>query len=129
MEERGEKTDRIVEKLLEESTLTLKQLKALLLYSDNIERKIVKGGYVELDGRKISKGAFFRTLSQAKKNVRKSVITLIIMAYMGLMDANQFSTIMQLTDIMMQIKEEEEDLSNALVEKLKAIVELRKRVK
>ncbi|MEM2929529.1 MAG: hypothetical protein QW797_01490 [Thermoproteota archaeon] len=129
MREVDEKIDRIVEKLLEESILTSKQLNALLLYSNSMERKIVKEGYVELNGRKISKGAFFRTLSQGKKNVRKAVITLILMSYVGLMDTNQFSAIMQLTDIMMQVKEQDEDLLNALVEKLKTVVDLRKRVK
>jgi hypothetical protein len=129
MVERAWENDIIVETLLEESTLTLKQLKALLLYSDNIEQRIVKNGYVEFDGKKVPKGAFFRILSQAKKNVRRSIITLIIMSYLGLMDTSQFSAIMQITDIMMQIKEQDEDLMDSLLEKLKAAIDVRKREK
>ncbi len=119
----------MLEKLIEESNLTSKQLKALLLYSDNIEQRIVKNGYVYFDGKRIPKGVFYRILSQAKENVRKSVVTLIIMSYTGLMDTSQFSAIMQITDIMMQIKGQDEDVTNALLEKLKAVVNIRKRAK
>lgn len=129
MREMDWKTDIMLEKLIEESNLTSKQLKALLLYSDNIEQRIVKNGYVDFDGKRIPKGVFYRILSQAKENVRKSVVTLIIMSYTGLMDTSQFSAIMQITDIMMQIKGQDEDVTNALLEKLKAVVNIRKRAK
>jgi len=129
MREMDWKTDIMLEKLIEESNLTSKQLKALLLYSDNIEQRIVKNGYVYFDGKRIPKGVFYRILSQAKENVRKSVVTLIIMSYTGLMDTSQFSAIMQITDIMMQIKGQDEDVTNALLEKLKAVVNIRKRAK
>lgn len=129
MAERNGKTDIIMEKLLEESNLTSKQLKALILYSNNIEQRIVENGRVYFDGKKIPKGAFFRILSQAKRNVRKSIITLILMSYIGLMDAEHFSAIMQITSIMMQIKSQDEELIRALLEKLKATVDIRKRAK
>jgi|YelNatPaOPRAMG01_1025707.scaffolds.fasta_scaffold47612_3 hypothetical protein len=133
MAENGGEVDRIVEILLSESTLTAKQLKALLLYSENMDQKIVEQGYVEFDGKKVSKGAFFRTLNQAKTNVRKAVITLIVMSYIGLMDANQLDAIMQLNSIIMQLKEQDEatmeELISAFVEKLKTVIDLRKRVK
>lgn len=129
MTEKNGKTDIIMEKLLEESNLTFKQLKALILYSNSIEQRIVENGYVNFDGKKIPKGAFFRILSQAKENVRKSIITLILMSYIGLMDAEHFSAIMQITSIMMQIKGQDEDLIKALLEKLKATIDIRKRAK
>jgi hypothetical protein len=133
MAENGGEADRIVEILLTESTLTPKQLKALLLYSENMDQKIVEQGYVEFDGKKVSKGAFFRTLNQAKTNVRKAVITLIIMSYIGLMDVNQLDAIMQLNSIILQLKERDEatmeELISAFIEKLKTVIDLRKRVK
>lgn len=129
MVEKSRKTDIIVEKLLEESNLTSKQLKALILYSNNIEQRIVENGHVDFEGKKIPKGAFFRILSQAKENVRKSIITLILMSYIGLMDAEHFSTIMQITSIMMQIKGQDETLIKTLLEKLKATIDIRKRAK
>ncbi|MBO3832073.1 MAG: hypothetical protein FGF51_01610 [Candidatus Brockarchaeota archaeon] len=129
MTEKDGKTDIIMEKLLEESNLTSKQLKALILYSNSIGQRIVENGYVNFDGKKIPKGAFFRILSQAKENVRKSIITLILMSYIGLMDAEHFSAIMQITSIMMQIKGQDEDLIKALLEKLKATIDIRKRAK
>lgn len=131
--ENGKEIDRILEVLLRESTLTPKQLKALVLYSSNIEHKIIEDGVVDFDGKKVSKGAFFRTLNQAKTNVRKAVITLIIMSYLGLIDLNQLNAIMQLNDVMMKLKGSKEDsieeLVKAFINRLKTIVDLRKRVK
>lgn len=131
--ENGKEIDRILEVLLRESTLTPKQLKALVLYSSNIEHKIIEDGVVDFDGKKVSKGAFFRTLNQAKTNVRKAIITLIIMSYLGLIDLNQLNAIMQLNDVMMKLKGSKEDsieeLVKAFINRLKTIVDLRKRVK
>lgn len=133
MVENSGEIDRITQILLRESTLTPKQFKALLLYSENMDQKIVEEGRVEFDGKKVSKGAFFRTLNQAKTNVRRSIITLIIMSYIGLMDANQLDAIMQLNNIIMQLKEQDEnrieELIIAFLEKLKTVVDLRKREK
>ncbi|MEM3713187.1 MAG: hypothetical protein QXR97_06600 [Thermoproteota archaeon] len=128
-----EKTDRFLETLVKESNLTSKQLEAIMFYYDNIDRKIVRNGYVEFKGNKVPKGAFFRTLNQAKNNIRKAVVTLIIMAYLGLIDINQLNIIMQLNNIMMQFKSKEgevsEELLKAFLERLKNTIDLRKRVK
>jgi|GEM_PF-1458842 len=128
-----EKTDRVLEILVRESTLTLKQLEAIMFYYDNIDRKIVRNGYVEFKGNKVPKGAFFRTLNQAKNNIRKAIVTLLIMAYLGLIDINQLNIIMQLNNIMMQFKNREREVSeetlNAFLERLKNMIDLRKRVK
>lgn len=133
MGEKTVETDKIVEILVKESTLTLRQLEAIMFYYDNIDHKIVKGGYVDFKGRKVPKGAFFRTLNQAKTNIRKAVVTLLIIAYLGLIDINQINVIMQLNGIMMQLKDREEnvpeELLNALLEKIKTAVDFRKRVK
>jgi hypothetical protein len=127
------KTDKIIDALVKESTLTKRQLEAILFYYDNIDRKIVVNGYVEFDDKKVPKGAFFRTLNQAKTNIRKAIITLLIMSYLGFIDINQLSIIMQLNGIIMQLKERGEDvpgeLMEAFLEKVKTAVDLRKRVK
>jgi len=133
MVENKMETDRIVETLVKESTLTLRQLEAIMFYYDNIDRKIIKNGYVEFKGEKVPKGTFFRTLNQAKINVRKAVVTLLIMAYLGLMDINQLNAIIQLNGIMMQLKYKEkevpEELLNSFLERIKNTVDFRKRVK
>jgi len=125
--------DKIVKTLVKESTLTLKQLEAIVFYHHNIDRKIVRNGYVEFNGTKIPKGSFFRTLNQAKTNIRKAVVTLLIMAYLGLIDANQLNIIMQLNSIMTQLKYKNEDIPEEMLqtflETLKNAVGFRKRVK
>lgn len=133
MAENTVETDRIVETLVKESNLTLRQLEALVFYYSNIDRKIVKNGYVEFKGEKVPKGAFFRTLNQAKTNIRKAFVTLLIIAYLGLIDINQLNVIMQLNGIMMQLKDREgnvsEELLNAFLDKIKTTIDFRKRVK
>lgn len=128
-----EKADKVLEILVKESTLTVKQLEAIMFYYDNIDHRIIKNGYVEFKGNRVSKGAFFRTLNQAKNNIRKAVVTLLIMAYLGLIDVNQLNIIMQLNNIMMQFKNREgevsEEMLNTFIERLKNAVDLRKRVK
>jgi len=126
-------TDNVVEMLVRESNLTLRQLEAVIFYYSNIDRKIIKDGYVEFKGEKVPKGAFFRILNQAKANIRKAFVTLLIMAYLGLIDINQLNVIMQLNGIMMQLKDREgrvsEELLNAFMEKIKTTIDFRKRVK
>ncbi|MCS7138775.1 MAG: hypothetical protein NZ873_01805 [Crenarchaeota archaeon] len=128
-----EETDKFLKILVKESTLTPRQLEAIVFYYNNIDSNIVKNGYVEFKGNRVSKGAFFRTLNQAKTNIRKAIITLLIMAYLGLIDTNQLEIIIQLNSIMMQLKNRGEDVPedvlNAFLERVKTAIDLRKRVK
>ena len=78
--------DPLVKILLKNSHLTKIQLETLLIdiLAENISNKPLK--YEEkarfrLERAKISRGAFNRTLSQAKQNTIKSIYTIIILGY------------------------------------------------
>ncbi|MGQ9478820.1 MAG: hypothetical protein ACUVQ0_02200 [Thermoproteota archaeon] len=133
MDEITGKIDDLTQILVKESTLTLKQLKVLMLYYENLDKRIVKKGYVEFEGKNVSKGVFFNTLNQAKNNIRRAVITLILLSYLGLIDANQIDVIMQLSEIMMQFKNSVEKIPEEAIEaflkRLKTVIDLRKRKK
>lgn len=84
-----------IAKILEKnSNLTKVQLETLLIdiLAENIVGKPLK--YEEKAGLRllkegISRGAFNRTLKQAKKNVVKSIYTIILLGYLGIFESTQ----------------------------------------
>jgi hypothetical protein len=89
----------ILQVLLDRSTITETQMETLLIdlvLEDNIEGHIdyeTKATYRATRGTKkkgVSRGAFNRTLKQARTNVTKSIYTLLLLAYLGLFDLAVF---------------------------------------
>jgi hypothetical protein len=83
--------DPIAKIMADNSHLTKTQLETLLIdiLSDNISDKALKydeKARLRLTKAKISRGAFNRTLKQAKENVTKSVYTVILLGYLGLFE-------------------------------------------
>ena len=83
--------DPIVEILLKNSQLTKTQLETLLIdllaekisgkrivYEDKAKMRLIKSG--------VSRGSFNRTLAQARTNTIKSIYTLILLGYLGVLD-------------------------------------------
>lgn len=89
----------ILKKLQEGSTLSLAQLETLLIdlvVEDNIGSHITyedKASYRSKTGTKlrgVSRGAFNRTLTQARRNVTRCLYTMLLLAYLGLFDSTVF---------------------------------------
>jgi hypothetical protein len=83
--------DPIVKILSKNSHLTKIQLETLLIdiLSENLAGKPLKydeKAKLRLTKAKISRGAYNRTLKQAKKNVIKSVYTILLLGYLGIFD-------------------------------------------
>jgi len=77
------KEDPLLSLLTERSFLTKAQVETLLIELSFPE----KGKYKEKGAmRNVSKGAFKRVLSQAARNVKKTVYTLLLLAYVGIID-------------------------------------------
>jgi len=83
--------DPIVEILLKNSQLTKTQLETLLIdllaekisgkrivYEDKAKMRLIKPG--------VSRGSFNRTLAQARNNTIKSIYTLILLGYLGILE-------------------------------------------
>ena len=83
--------DPIVEILLKNSQITKTQLETVLIdflaekisgkkivYEDKAKMRLIKSG--------VSRGSFNRTLAQAKNNIIKSIYTLILLGYLGILD-------------------------------------------
>ena len=83
--------DPIAKIMADNSHLTKTQLETLLIdvLADNISAKSLKydeKAQLRLTKAKISRGAFSRTLRQAKENVTKSIYTVILLGYLGLFE-------------------------------------------
>jgi len=72
------------ERLVDQSTLTLRQLEALQSYlrvaiGEMKYREAASGG----SSKPVTVGAYYRTVQQARENVRKSIVTLLIGLWVG----------------------------------------------
>ena len=86
--------DPIAKILAKNSNLTKVQLETLLIdiLAENIVGKPLKydeKARLRLLKEGISRGAFNRTLKQAKKNVIKSIYTIILLGYLGIFESTQ----------------------------------------
>jgi hypothetical protein len=88
--------------LAKNSQLTKIQLETLLidLLADNLTGKLLK--YDEkadfrLIKAKISRGSFNRTLKQSKKNVIKSIYTVLLLGYLGIFETSTLSPYLEIS--------------------------------
>ena len=118
--------DIITKTLLKSSSLTRIQFETLLLhfFIDDASGKSVKYEYKAAyrsfkDPRGIRKptkkkgvtrGAFRRVLGQASNNVIKAIYTLILLAYVGILDTPSIQPYVQLSDMVKEYLEELEDI-------------------
>mgnify|MGYP006269586437 CR=1 FL=1 len=87
----GSLNDPIVKILAKNGNLTKTQLETLLIdvLSESIAGKSLKydeKASLRLTKAKISRGAFNRTLKQAKENVIKSIYTVLLLGYLGIFE-------------------------------------------
>src|SRR5712692_7876954 len=89
---RGTLQDRVLQKLLERSNLTKTQYETMLL--DQLGSEMANKALTreEMTGLrrnrgKISRGAFYRTLQQARANVAESVHTVLLLGWSGLLES------------------------------------------
>ena len=84
--------DPVLVKLLEKSNLTRVQFETVLLDqlgSDLADKELTHEEMSELRlaGEKISRGAFNRSLSQARANIAESIHTVLLLGYAGLLES------------------------------------------
>jgi len=99
----GISTDPIAKSLLENSHLTKIQLETFLIdvlagkttrkfltYEKKAKMRSIKTG--------VSRGAFNRTLAQARKNIIKSIYTLILLGYLGLFETTNLEPYIEIAN-------------------------------
>jgi len=93
--------------LLKLSALTESQIEVLLieLASANLGRKLTFKEKAKIRG--VSKGAYARTLRQAIENIKRSIYTLFILKYLGILGDAAISSILEAADLLNQGRVEE----------------------
>lgn len=95
--------DPIVKIIAANSQLTKTQLETLLIdiLSENVAGKTLKydeKAVLRLTKAKISRGAFNRTLKQAKENVAKSIYTVILLGYLGVFESTTLDPYLEIAN-------------------------------
>ncbi len=79
--------------LLKNSNLTKIQYESLLIdyFTDNMTDNILTYGNKAIyRSKKVSRGSFSRTLSQARRNIISSIYTILLLSYVGIYDTYPF---------------------------------------
>lgn len=89
--------------LIENSNLTRKQFETFIISLLGDQFRVETGSRirklrVRTDTFKITRGAFNRTLNQAKANVIRSIYTLFLLGYVGVFDTPQLGPFLELAD-------------------------------
>jgi len=93
-------TDPVTRLLLRSSQLTLPQLETLLADSLSSERGALKAQrrLFRPSGKRVSRGAYNRTLIQGQNNVVRSIYTILLLGYVGLFDTPSLQPFIELSD-------------------------------
>jgi len=93
--------DSILNYLLERSSFTQAQLDTYLIDRTTANEKLeLKDKTGMRDRKKVSKGAFIRTLRQAQGNLKRAVYTLILSEYLGLLEDESMVKLLQVSNLL-----------------------------
>lgn len=100
---RGTLQDLILSRLLERSNLTAAQFETVLvdqLGTDLAEKPLTREEMTHLrrTGGKISRGAFNRTLQQARTNITEAVYTVLLLGYGGLLESPSLAPFLEASE-------------------------------
>jgi hypothetical protein len=109
--------DPIAKILAKSSHLTKTQLETLLIdvLSENIAGKPLKydeKARLRLTKAKISRGAFNRTLKQAKENVIKSIYTVLLLGYLGIFESTTLDPYLEIANKLQEYIEAYKSIPN-----------------
>lgn len=110
--------DPIAEILYKNSHLTKTQLETLLIdiLAENISGKTLnydEKARLRLTKAKISRGAFNRTLKQARENVIKSIYTILLLGYLGVFESTTLDPYIEIANKIREYVEAHKDMPSA----------------
>jgi hypothetical protein len=102
--------DPIARILAKNSHLTTIQLETLLIdvLAENLSQKYLKydeKSRLRLTKAKISRGAFNRTLKQAKENVIKAIYTVLLLGYLGVFEGTSLDPYLEMANKLQEYSE------------------------
>ncbi|MCS7132933.1 MAG: hypothetical protein N3F65_04110 [Nitrososphaeria archaeon] len=94
--------EKVLRALLELSSLTEPQLEVLLIEAASTSSGM-KLTFREKAGiRGVAKGAYVRTLRQSIENIKKSIFTIFLLKYLGVIGEGAISSILEAADLLNQ---------------------------
>jgi hypothetical protein len=94
--------DYLVTFLLKNSSITACQLDTAIIEKLNIDETLsIK--VTMRDKKTVSKGAYIRSLDQYKKNIKKSIYTLLLNEYLGLSEQGTIKGLLEISSIINRI--------------------------
>ncbi|MBO3800792.1 MAG: hypothetical protein QXS21_03180 [Thermoproteota archaeon] len=106
----------------ERSTMSKKQIEAILKTRE--KERLRKGDYV-LENRRISKGAFYRIVKQARENIEEAIYTILFMIYQNIITEEDVATLVAFVNLLRTNKideEKEEQIKEGVEEAIKKII-------
>jgi hypothetical protein len=91
----------VVSFLIERCSLTPAQLDTIMV--SQAEAKLRKMIALR-DRKKLTKGAFIRTLKQGQNNIRAAVYTLLLLEYLGLVDSKQLFSLGRIGELISKVR-------------------------
>tara|TARA_B100001971_G_C18063232_1_gene469108 strand:- start:416 stop:802 length:387 start_codon:yes stop_codon:yes gene_type:complete len=105
------KSDPILDYLYQHSHLTQTQLDTFLIRKQQIDIKL-KNQIKLKDGNISTKGAFLRSLQQAKNNINKSIYTILLINYLEIINYNDIQNIEKISQILLEFKQKKSESIN-----------------
>jgi len=118
------KEDRLVGFLLKNSSFTEAQLDTYIINKTKKAEKKSLNSKIKLRDRKVSKGAFIRTLKQAQRNLKRSIYTVILAEYLEITKEESTAKITQIGSMLRQIKGKElkDEDYNSMIQQISHII-------
>lgn len=117
--------DPIMTILLKNSNLTKVQFESLLInyYTENMTDIVLTyDNKALLRSKKVSRGSFSRTLSQARRNIISSIYTILLLSYVGIYDTHPFEEYRnlaeKLSEYTVMIQDQDNPKSRSKIRKL-----------
>jgi hypothetical protein len=116
-----------LERLVEQSSLTSRQLESLVSYLRvaSGEIKLREAASIVSQGRRkgrpdspLTIGSYYRTVSQARSNVRQALVTLVVALWLGLIKVEDVRRLFELVGGGRELPDEEADRFLQLLEAL-----------
>jgi len=118
--------DPVYHLLSESSSLAKAQLESLLIdtLTTGEALNLTSDQKARLRRRKVSKGAFNRSLIQAYKNVRQSLFTTLLMGYLGLLESPRLASFLELGERLSELSAlyREGNASSGLIDENRRII-------
>ncbi|MEM4297121.1 MAG: hypothetical protein QW815_01975 [Nitrososphaerota archaeon] len=99
------RSDLILEFLIKKAFITEVQLDTYLSYKYGERKGLSLDERIGLrDGRRVSKGAFLRTLKQARGRIQRALWTLLLVNYLGLLTKDGLSALVNIGELLLKLE-------------------------